>query len=319
MINVSIIIPFNNGKKYLEKCLENLKKLKYKDYEIILIDDFSNDNSKDIIQKYTNKLNIKYYSVEEKTTGVGNARNVGIEKAKGKYIMFIDVDDSINENLIITLQKYMDKNIELIKYKMKIIEEGKESIKIRGCTFEKMSGEDGFNKLCFEDKFFDSPCLYLIKKELFIRTNLKFEKNVYHEDFGLIPQLIVNAKSIISVDYYGYNYIQSQNSIMRNNDYETDLKKVNDKFVHYDNMINNLEKYRLKQQTKENLKTYYTNSIIQAVKDLNFEDRMDFEKKIEEKELVENIKVKNIKQLIKKIILKKNMELYYKFKERNFT
>ena len=78
MSKISVIVPFNNGKKYLERCLKNLSKIEYDDYEIILIDDFSKDNSEQIAKKYNN---IKYFYTKEETTGVGNARNLGIEKA----------------------------------------------------------------------------------------------------------------------------------------------------------------------------------------------------------------------------------------------
>ena len=96
MPKISIIVPFNNGKKYLERCLNNLSKIEYDDYEIILVDDFSKDNSEQIARKYGN---IKYFYTNEETIGVGNARNLGIEKASGKYIMFVDVDDTIEKDL----------------------------------------------------------------------------------------------------------------------------------------------------------------------------------------------------------------------------
>ena len=307
---VSIIIPFNNGNKYLKKCLQSLCGLNYNDFEVILVDDYSGDNSEEIAKNYSNKLNIKYYYVAKETIGVGNARNLGIQKASEKYIMFVDVDDTIEANLLKDFQQYIEKDIDIIKYKMKIIEDGKEVL-TRGAIFDVTDGQDGFNRLYFNDKFLDSPCLYLIKKDLFERTKLRFEKNVYHEDFGLIPQLIVNAKSIVSTEYYGYNYFQSSDSIMRNNDYSKEIKKVNDKFTHYNNLIKNLSMYELTNQTKENLLSFYTNSIIMSLKNLKHKDRRFFEKKIKQEKLLSNIHVKNLKQMIKKILLRTNMEMYF--------
>ena len=80
MPKISIIVPFNNGKKYLDRCLKNLSKIEFDDYEIILVDDFSKDNSEKIAKKYNNT---KYFYTNEETIGVGNARNLGIEKATG--------------------------------------------------------------------------------------------------------------------------------------------------------------------------------------------------------------------------------------------
>ena len=298
MPKISIIVPFNNGKQYLERCLNNLSKIEYDDYEIILIDDFSKDNSEQIAKKYNNT---KYFYTNEETTGVGNARNLGIEKANGKYIIFVDVDDTIEKDLFINLEEYMNQDIDMIKYKMKIVE-NKESY-ADGPTFEAKNGEEAFNKLCFKDKYLDSPCLYLIKKELFERTNLYFEKNIYHEDFGIIPLLLANAKTVVSTDTYGYNYFQSENSIMRNEDYSKQLKKVNDKFFLYEQLKKKFDGMNLEQNTKENLLEYYTNSIILTIKDLRKEDRKIYEKIIKEKGILKNLRVKNLKQMIKKIKL----------------
>ena len=298
MPKISIIVPFNNGKQYLERCLNNLSKIEYDDYEIILIDDFSKDNSEQIAKKYNNT---KYFYTNEETIGVGNARNLGIEKASGKYIIFVDVDDTIEKDLFINLEEYMNQDIDMIKYKMKIVE-NKESY-ADGPTFEAKNGEEAFNKLCFKDKYLDSPCLYLIKKELFERTNLYFEKNIYHEDFGIIPLLLANAKTVVSTDTYGYNYFQSENSIMRNEDYSKQLKKVNDKFFLYEQLKKKFDGMNLEQNTKENLLEYYTNSIILTIKDLRKEDRKIYEKIIKEKGILKNLRVKNLKQMIKKIKL----------------
>ena len=311
MPKISIIVPFNNGKKYLERCLNNLNKIEDDDYEIILVDDFSKDKSEQIAKKYNNT---KYFYTSEETTGVGNARNLGIEKASGKYIMFVDVDDTIEKDLFKNLEKYVNQDIDMIKYKMKIIKE--KEFYVDGPIFEEINGEDAFNKLCFKDKYLDSPCLYLIKKELFERTNLCFEKNVYHEDFGLIPLLLANAKTVVSTDVYGYNYYQSENSIMRNEDYSKQIKKVNDKLFLYEQLKKKIGGMNLKQNTIENLLEYYTNSIILAIKDLRKEDRIIYEKRIKEKGLLKNIRVKSFKKMMKKMLLEFDIELYFKVTDR---
>jgi glycosyltransferase involved in cell wall biosynthesis len=316
MPTISIIIPFFNSERYLEKCIENIKKQKYQDYEIILIDDGSIDNSKKIIKKYIDNTKIKYYYLEKDTIGVGRARNYGIEKADGKYIMFVDVDDYIDENLLSNLNKYINQGIELIKYKMKIIDLDQKEMKYTGPCFETISGEEAFNKLCFEDRYLDSPCLYLIKSELLRRENLKFEEDMYHEDFGLIPRLITKSKSVVSTKYYGYYYVQTRESIMRNQDYKKAVKKANDKFIHYKNLIKSLNIESIEDSTgkltRKNLKIYYTNSVILSLKDLNKKDRQELERKIKECKMIENLEVTNIRQFIKKCILNISIDWYLK-------
>lgn len=310
MPDISIIIPFYNSENKIENCIENILKQKYKDIEIILINDNSTDNCENIIMKYIKNPKIKYYINNKQTIGVGSARNYGIEKANGKYIMFVDIDDLINENLLENLKPYIEKEMDIIKYDLEIIDNNKK-IKYKTEKFDVLSGEQGFNKLCFKDKFLDSPCVYLIKKELLKKTGLRFTENTYHEDFCLIPILIIIAKTIVSTGVTGYYYIQTNNSIMRNNDYEKKLQKINDKILHYKKMEQYLKKFKISKETEENLKLYYTNSIILSLKDLKKKDRKKFMKKIKYMGILKNIKSCNIKQILKKVILNFNIDLYF--------
>lgn len=319
---ISIIIPFNN-EKYLERCLDNLKNIKYREFEIVMINDFCNADIKELIIKYSNELNIRYYETLKNTIGVGNARNLGIEKASGNYIMFIDSDDSVDINLLNFLQPYINNDIEMIKYNMNFINDKNQNMQdnIGNMDIEEKNelkkittGKEWFNKEYFKDKFLDSPCLYLIKKDFIDRINLRFETNVFHEDFGLIPQLIINANTFVDTEYSGYNYFQTDNSIIRNNNYSKKLKKVDDKLFLYEQLLKNLEKYDLDVITYENILIYYINSIIASIGNLDYEDRIFYENIFEKKRLLKNFKCKNLKQYIKKLILKYNMEFYYKIK-----
>lgn len=323
MLDISIIVPFRNSEDKIKNCLENLTKVNYEKYEIILVNDGSEKQStqisEKIIKEYKEREKIRYYYIDKTSEGVGEARNYGIDRASGRYIMFVDVDDKIESDLLMQLQQYIDEGIEMIKYKMKFLYKDNEKKDLRkneetkaGPIFNTTSGENAFNKLCYKDNFFDSPCLYLIKKELFERTNLRFPQGIYHEDFALIPLLIINAKTVVSTKFYGYNYIQTLNSIIRNSDYKLDLKKVNDKFWAYDNMIKEIEKMNISKKTRNNIKKYYTNSILMCLKNLKTEDRQVFEQKIRKSKMEKNIKCNNLKQIIKRILLNINIEWYLK-------
>ena len=166
--------------------------------------------------------------------------------------------------------------------------------------------------LCFSDVLLDSPCIYVFKRELFKEN--KFKVNTEHEDFGLIPLIILKAKSIISINTYGYCYLQTNGSITRNEDYSKTLKKVNDTLLHYDNMLEFINKENLKETTIKNLKTYYTNAIILKLKELKKEDLDIYIQKIRKRNMVDNIQVNNMKQFVKKLILRINIKLYLKLK-----
>ena len=315
MKKISVIIPVYNTEKYLRRCFDSVIAQDYKNLEIVIINDGSEDNSEQIINEYKKKYPelISYYKKEN--SGVADTRNFGIEKAQGDYIMFLDSDDYIDKALLKTLEEYVNKNIDLIKFKLqRVNEEGKTLEIVSGATFEKTTGEDGFNKLYSTDVLLDSPCVYLIKKELFVKNSLKFTVGTEHEDFGLVPFIIVLAQTMVSINFYGYYYVQSDNSITRNENYTKTIKKAYDALKHYDNAIILIEILNINKITKQNLKIYYTNAIILKAKELHNDEQKKYIKEIKDRKMTKNIKIRNMKQLIKKILLTMNIKLYLQMK-----
>lgn len=316
---LSIIVPIYNAEKYIEKCLDSLiNQTRKEKIEIILINDGSTDNSSNVIKRYISKLVdedkeiIRYY--EKENEGIAKTRNYGIEKAKSKYIMFVDSDDYIDTRLVEKIEKYMQQNVDIIKFKLqKVDEKGKIIEKIQGPVFDKLTGEEAFNYMYCNDVLIDSPCVYVIKKDLFTKNNFRF-KQTYHEDFGLIPLIILSAETVVSIDLYLYYYVQVENSITRNENYQKTILKMDDVLVHYDNMIKEIEKMKLSNKTKENIKIFYTNAIILKLNELKPKDRKQYINELKKRKFSKNIKVRNFKQLIKKILLKLNINLYLKIR-----
>lgn len=317
MVKVSIIIPVYNTGKHIEKCLNSIvNQTKFIDLEAIIINDGSTDNSEDIIKQYIEKnkdnLNIKYYS--KKNEGVAKTRNFGIEKSTSDYIMFLDSDDYIEPKTLEILEKYIEQDIDLIKFKLQRVDENNNIIeKVDGPVFDKITGQEAFNQLYSEDVLLDSPCVYVIKKKLFTENNFKFQRT-YHEDFGLIPFIILVAKTVVSIPEYLYKYVQALESITRTEDYNKIIKKMDDALFHYDNMIKMMENLKLEEITKENLKIYYTNAIILKIQELRKESQSQYINEIRKRKMHKNIKVRNFKQLIKRLLLRVNIKLYLKLR-----
>lgn len=103
---ISVIIPVYNIKSYLDKCLESICDQTYRDFEVLLIDDGSTDGSYVKCQDYAKKYPF-IQSFQQQHGGVSAARNFGIQKAKGKYVAFVDGDDTIDKNYLEILEKYM--------------------------------------------------------------------------------------------------------------------------------------------------------------------------------------------------------------------
>ena len=100
-IRLSIIIPVYNSGKYLEKCISSIKRNKCEEYEIIIIDDGSNDGTSEICDKYSDEFQIKV--IHQKNSGVSNARNRGLKLARGEYITFVDSDDYVSPDYVGTI------------------------------------------------------------------------------------------------------------------------------------------------------------------------------------------------------------------------
>ena len=106
---VSIIVPVYNVENYIERCLNSLVNQTFKDIEIITINDGSTDKSLELINKYV-KEDIRVSVIDLGDEGVSYCRNLGIEKANGKYIMFVDSDDWIDSNMIEVMYKKAEEN-----------------------------------------------------------------------------------------------------------------------------------------------------------------------------------------------------------------
>ncbi len=305
---ISIIITAYNAEKTIEKCLNSILDTKYNDYEIILVNDGSIDNTEKVIELFASDK-IKYY--KKKNTGVADSRNFGIDKAKGDYITFVDSDDYVASNYFEGIDKYINEDVDIIKRKGIIVKENKEE-KIKGATFDIITGEDAFNKLCFTDIFLDTLWSYVIKKSLFVDNNLYFEKDRFHEDFGLLPLLILKANKMVSLDDGIYYYVQTDNSIMREKNVDKTIKKAKDALYHYDNILETIESYDLSKFTKENVRIYCTNAILLKVNELNGKEQNWYIKELKKRKVYKNIRVRNIKQLIKKILLFIDIKFYSK-------
>ena len=295
---ISFIIPAYNARKTIGKAIESILNQEKSDidYEIIVVDDGSNDNLKDELEKYENK--IRYFYKEN--SGVSDARNLGVKMSKGEYIIFVDSDDYIFRSLLKDIQEYINKKIELIKWNPVFVDaDGNRLKQEKSVKFEMTTGEDVFNLLFGKDNLIDCLWNYAIKKSLM----MEFPSKMYHEDFRTMPLMILKAKSMVSIDRYEYFYVQSQNRIMRNADIQKEQKKIEDKITHYDNIMKELEKMNLNKRTKENVAIFITNSLLTGISDLNEENRNWAIKELKRRKVAKNIKIRNFKQLIKRIIL----------------
>ena len=315
MPKISVIVPVYNTQKYISKCLDSILFQKMQDFEIIVVNDGSTDSSNEIINEYIKQYPEKIKYFEKENGGLSDARNYGIKKASGKYLFFLDSDDYIEKELFGIIEKYIDQNIDLIKFKCIKVNENNDIIeKVDSPNFEIIKGEEAFNVLYDKDVFLEPACLYMYNKNYFCNNNFEFPVNKYHEDWAIVPYIILMANTVVSINYFGYYYVQSNNSITRDNNKKKMHKRAMDLLDNYDNLCSKIEKSNLQKVTIENYKIYATNCLILKLEELPKEYHKEYIKQLKTRKVFKNIKVRNIKQLIKRIVLSFSINLYLKLR-----
>lgn len=219
MKKISVIVPVYNVEKYIDKCLNSLVNQTLKDIEIIVVNDGSPDNSQAIIDKYVQRYPKLVKSFIKENGGQGSARNLGLEKATGKYISFVDSDDWLDENALLEMYNLAQKdNSDIVICDMiDHYEDG--STKNYNCT-----------KYDSVYKVSPSACNKIFKKSII--GDIRFLNGEWYEDFNFTTKFLMqNVKiSTISVGYYHCNArrvsTMSNNNSLKNLDMITVIEDL---------------------------------------------------------------------------------------------
>ncbi len=299
---ISFIIPAYNSANIIKRTIDSILNQKTDlEYEIIIVDDGSTDDLYKTIFKYyfNKKEKVKYFYKEN--GGISEARNYGITKASGDYIIFVDHDDYISDNLLNDISEYIKDDIELIKWNpIWVNNNGNEIKREPAISSDKIiTGEEGFNLLYGVDPMLICVWEYCFKKSIFE----EFPVGRFHEDFAIMPFIMLNAKTMAITDKYEYYYVQTEGSIMRTTDKEKSKKKLEDMLNNFDDMIRKTETLKVDKKTKENLAIFGTYSLIAKCNDLEGEALKNFKKELKKRKIIKHIKVRGVKSFIKKVYL----------------
>lgn len=214
MDKVSIIVPVYNVEKYLDKCLDSIINQTYKNLEIILINDGSTDNSSEICEKYA-KIDNRIIVVNNINKGVSYARNCGIKLSTGKYILFVDSDDTVDINYVYYLlcENKNDK-YDIIYCGIKDIFKYKKKYIIK----DRLIRKDGLTGELRKDYYFlidilRVPFVKLYKSEIIKKYNIFFSENISSgEDqiFNFKYYRYVKKYKLINLPLYNYYHIQDK-------------------------------------------------------------------------------------------------------------
>lgn len=212
-MKLSIVIPAYNVEQYLSKCLESClsQDLPFSDYEVVVVNDGSTDSTQIIAESYAEKFdNVKVISQDNQ--GQGGARNVGLEKANGEYIWFVDSDDWIKEKCLANVIKILyENNLEA----MRLMFSKYENESIVEVNRPWLNGVlTGLQ--CFKDlhSFNCVPWLTIYKRSFLTDHKLHFISGIYHEDTEFSPRAYYYLKRISFYNHPIYIYRVSQSSVM---------------------------------------------------------------------------------------------------------
>lgn len=315
----SIIVPVYNVEKQLDYCVKSLLNQTFSDYEVLLIDDGSKDNSGELCDGYA-KEHVAIKSFHKLNGGLSDARNYGIERAEGKYLLFIDSDDVLDKDFckviyeahekygaeivstdIIPFYTYLELE-ELLKKEYIYDEQvftGNEIIKEYYSPYDKT-------------RIYHGLCMKSYKRELF--EKLRFDKGRLHEDLFITYKLLDMCNKFVYIDLPYYYYYQNATSITHN--YK--VKNYEDEMTAIEQM---LEYFKDRKDVKKELVYFVLNHYFYLMERcLNFSNTSEMMKRGKNvgKWVSKNIWICDRKAFVKRIVIfvgARYPKLYFRMKQ----
>ncbi|WP_053984383.1 glycosyltransferase family 2 protein [Niameybacter massiliensis] len=224
---LSIIVPVYNVEKYLPKCIESILNQTFNDFEVILVDDGSTDKSGELCDDYQ-ELDSRLQVIHQKNVGLGGARNVGISLSRGRYIGFVDSDDTIHPQMYtILLNEVEQSQSEIGICRYQCYAEGRPPKMLNISTYEtrEMQTEEALRQLLKGQLYRHSVCNKVFKREL-VKTVLFPVGKIYEDNF-FTYRAIAQAHKVKYVHLTLYYYLQREGSIVHRSFSEKNLEILN--------------------------------------------------------------------------------------------
>lgn len=208
MTVISIIVPCYNQAEYLDECLQSVLDQTYQNWECIIVNDGSPDNTEEVALQWTQK-DARFIYIKKENGGVASARNLGIEKCKGEWILPLDGDDKIGPNYLELAQEKFNLDYDLIYCKANYFGLVNESWSLRDYSYEKLLEWN----MIFCSAFF--------RKNKFEETG-GFDTNLIYgfEDWEFWINFLNKKSKVLRLDYIGFFYRKkevSRNTIVNDN------------------------------------------------------------------------------------------------------
>ncbi len=223
-MKLSIIVPIYNVALYLRKCVDSLLAQDISDYEIILVDDGSTDDSGAIADELVHAFSLSPLAsrlqlrvIHQSNAGLSAARNTGIAAAIGDYIMFVDSDDYLQPNVLGALMEQVERdNLDVLRFRYQNVREsGEVFVPHEGMKtdYNNYSSEPTDGLTFLNDRMWVQCYVvqFLVRREIVLQE--QFTPGIYFEDTDWTPRMLLRTKRVASTDLVVYNYLWREGSI----------------------------------------------------------------------------------------------------------
>lgn len=205
---ISVIVPVYNAESTIERCIQSILAQTYEKFELILIDDGSIDNSLSICKSATN-LDERVIVIHKKNGGVSSARNVGLDCAKGDYLIFVDSDDYIDQDMFETYIELMHRNCsDIIIGGLSVITSENQIREIKKPILSGIFNSEIWNMICNNHELYGYIGGKLFKMNIINEYKIRFNQEMYsQEDLDFCISYYAGCSKFQHTYYVGYQYV----------------------------------------------------------------------------------------------------------------
>ncbi|EGR2045974.1 glycosyltransferase family 2 protein [Vibrio parahaemolyticus] len=256
---ISVIVPVYNVEKYIIKCLNSLVNQTYSNFEVIVVDDESPDDSIKIAKAAFSE-DSRFIFVSKSNGGLSCARNFGVKYSKGEYISFLDSDDYFDETFLeVMINTLMDNNADISVCAMSLVDECYDELEVRGPREnEVITGFEAFRNNLLMHTIASGAQNKLYKREHII--NYPYPLGLYYEDRATTYKMFLDSSKVCLINKPLFYYLQREGSIMKG----LSEKSVTDRFIVHDSIVSELEKRSLLKDNLNYLNVCYILNVIVA-------------------------------------------------------
>lgn len=269
---LTVVIPVYNVEKYLKRCIDSILVQEWKNYNILLVDDGSTDNSPQICEDYAKAYDI-ISVIHKENGGLSEARNTGISNAEGEYVYFLDSDDWIEPNTFSDLAEVIESDqYDIISFNPEFVKSEHDIIKSDSKRTKRLTGKETLIDM-FSYGFitgFATDKIY--RKALFTKNTIQFPVGKYYEDLGTNYKLFLAAKKVYATNQKYYHYlIDNPDAITQS----WNEQKFSDMFGFYkDIFYSDFVRSQLNKEELQISQRYYVNGLIHILASL-YKSKLD--------------------------------------------